>query len=196
MDMKKLEELIDDLKLECNIQLNDIPEIDLYMDQVIQLFENKLGALRRGEEDKILTKTMINNYAKGKLLMSINNKKYSKEHIILMSLIYNLKGALSITDIKTLLSGVVDSHDKKDKREIDLNKIYNMYISSTIHNANIFKNQIKNEVREMEEKLNNIEEGFGQYEKNLLLVCSLINSSNMYRRLAEKILDQNIKNNI
>lgn len=193
MDMKKLEELIDDLKLECNIELNDIPEIDLYMDQVIQLFENKLGALRRGEEDKILTKTMINNYAKGKLLMSINNKKYSKEHIILMSLIYNLKGALSITDIKTLLSGVVDSHEKKDKREIDLNKIYKMYISSTIHNANIFKNQIKNEVREMEEKLNNSEEEFGQYEKNLLLVCSLINSSNMYRRLAEKILDENIK---
>lgn len=193
MDIKRLEELIDDLKLECNIELNDIPEIDLYMDQVIQLFDNKLGALRRGEDDKILTKTMINNYAKGKLLMSINNKKYSKEHIILMSLIYNLKGALSITDIKTLLNGVVDSHDKKDKAEIDLNKIYKMYIASTIHNANIFKNQIKNEVREMEEKLNNSEDGFGQYEKNLLLVCSLINSSNMYRRLAEKILDESIE---
>lgn len=193
MDMKKLEELIDDLKLEHNIELNDIPEIDLYMDQVIQLFDNKLGDLRRGEEDKILTKTMINNYAKGKLLMSINNKKYSKEHIILMSLIYNLKGALSITDIKTLLNGVVNSHDKKDETEIDLNKIYKMYTASTIHNANIFKNQIKNEVRQMEEKLSNSEDGFGQYEKNLLLVCSLINSSNMYRRLAEKILDESIE---
>lgn len=193
MDVTKLEELINELNLECNIQLNDIPEIDLYMDQVIQLFDNKLGALRREEEDKILTKTMINNYAKGKLLMSISNKKYSRDHIILMSLIYNLKGALSITDIKILLNGVVDSHDKNEETEIDLNKIYKMYIASTIHNANIFKKQIQNEVMEMEEKLSNCEDGFGQYEKNLLLVCSLINSSNMYRRLAEKIIDESIK---
>ena len=75
------------------IQLNEIPEIDLYMDQVIQLFENKLSDSKRNEEDKVLTKTMINNYAKAKLLMSIKNKKYSKEHLILMSLIYELKGS-------------------------------------------------------------------------------------------------------
>ncbi len=62
------EELIakfQELKLEEQITLEDIPEIDLYMDQVIQLFESNLGSAKRTEEDKVLTKTMINNYSKG-----------------------------------------------------------------------------------------------------------------------------------
>ena len=91
------EEVKDIIKKEANeekIQLEDMPEIDLYMDQVIQLFENKLASNKRNKDDKVLTKTMINNYAKAKLLMTIKNKKYSKEHLILMSLIYEFKGAL------------------------------------------------------------------------------------------------------
>ena len=95
-----INEILSKMNFVNGIELNEMPELDLYMDQVIQLFENKLGELKRNDEEKILTKTMINNYAKGKLLLPIKNKKYSKEHLILMSLIYNLKGALSISDIK------------------------------------------------------------------------------------------------
>ncbi|MGL5243723.1 MAG: DUF1836 domain-containing protein, partial [Sarcina sp.] len=108
----KLQELLEELCLKDNILLVDIPEIDLYMDQVIQLFENKLGKIKRKEEDKILTKTMINNYSKGKLLMNIRNKKYSKAHIIMMCFIYNLKGILSLTDIKILLEPIVKLYDE------------------------------------------------------------------------------------
>ena len=101
-------EILNNLSLESNIKLEEVPEIDLYMDQVIQLFESKLSNQKRNDEEKILTKTMINNYAKGKLLLPIKNKKYSKEHIILMSLIYNLKGALSINDIKLCLDEIIN----------------------------------------------------------------------------------------
>lgn len=113
MDLNILKEKFQDLKLENQISLEEIPDIDLYMDQVIQLFENKLGDTKRSEDDKTLTKTMINNYAKGKLLMSIKNKRYSKEHIILMSMIYNLKGTLSINDIKSSLDKIVSSLDEE-----------------------------------------------------------------------------------
>lgn len=58
-------EILNNLNLENNIKLDEIPEIDLYMDQVIQLFESKLSEQKRNEDEKILTKTMINNYAKG-----------------------------------------------------------------------------------------------------------------------------------
>ena len=64
-------EILNNLQLESNIKLDEIPEIDLYMDQVIQLFESKLSEQKRKEDEKILTKTMINNYAKGKLLLPI-----------------------------------------------------------------------------------------------------------------------------
>ena len=95
-----IDNYINSQKSSNNINLNDFPEIDLYMDQVMQLFESKLSYTKRNDDDKVLTKTMINNYAKGNLLMKIKNKKYTKNHLILMGLIYNLKGALSLTDIK------------------------------------------------------------------------------------------------
>ena len=57
-------ELLNNIKFDSNIKLDEVPEIDLYMDQVIQLFESKLSDQKRNEDEKILTKTMINNYAK------------------------------------------------------------------------------------------------------------------------------------
>ena len=83
--MENIKQIIDSLGIETSLTLEEIPKIDLYMDQVIQLFENKFSESKRNEEDKILTKTMINNYAKGKLIFPIQNKKYSKEHLILIS---------------------------------------------------------------------------------------------------------------
>ena len=61
------------------IKTEDIPNIDLYMDQVTTLMDSKLKhATRYPEEDKILTKTMINNYTKNNLLPPPVKKKYSK----------------------------------------------------------------------------------------------------------------------
>ena len=50
------------------VRPGDIPNIDLYMDQVTTFMEEQLRSTKRHEEDKILTKTMINNYAKNNLL--------------------------------------------------------------------------------------------------------------------------------
>ena len=94
------------LHLEKQLTLDDLPQVDLYMDQVIQLFEGVYGETLRNSAEKVLTKTMINNYSKGKLLFPIKNKKYTNDHLILMSLIYQLKGGLSITDIKTSLDEI------------------------------------------------------------------------------------------
>ena len=161
------------------IQLNEIPEIDLYMDQVIQLFENKLSNSKRNEEDKVLTKTMINNYAKAKLLMSVKNKKYSKEHLILMSLIYELKGSLSINDIKLLLANIVDKFENEE--EYDLRGLYERYLEENKKDDEIIVNGLKN-------KINNIDDN--SYEENLLLILSKISMSNMYRRVGELLIDK------
>lgn len=76
--MENINEIIEKLGLETNLALEEIPNIDLYMDQVIQLFENKFSESRRNPEEKVLTKTMINNYAKGKLVFPIHNKNILK----------------------------------------------------------------------------------------------------------------------
>ena len=68
-----------------HIELEDIPNIDLYMDQVTTFMDRKLKSTSRYPEDsKILTKTMINNYAKNDLLPPPIRKKYSREHILVL----------------------------------------------------------------------------------------------------------------
>ena len=93
------------------IKTADIPNIDLYMDQVTTFMESKLkNTSRNPEADKILTKTMINNYAKNDLLPPPVKKKYSKEHVLMLIFIYYYKSILSINDIQTLLKPISDRY--------------------------------------------------------------------------------------
>lgn len=180
-----LNSLLESLNLDKSIDLDDIPELDLYMDQVIQLFENKLGENKRFEEDKILTKTMINNYAKGRLLMEIKNKKYTKEHIILMCFIYNMKGILALSDIKLALGDIVEKYNKEEINSNDIRELYKLYLKGHEKNLDGMNKEISAD-------LNNLGENFdslGKSEKRLLISVVLVDKANMYKRLAEKILD-------
>lgn len=99
-----------------DITSNDIPSIDLYMDQIISLIDNKLSANKRFESDKILTKTMINNYSKEGLIKPVKGKKYTKEQILQMIIIYSMKNTLTIQEIKRILHGVYEKDNFSEKR--------------------------------------------------------------------------------
>lgn len=96
-----------------HIKPEDIPNIELYMDQVTTFMDSQLASSKRFPEDKILTKTMINNYAKNHLLPSPNKKKYSKEHLLMLIFIYYFKNILSITDIHSLLTPLTERYFQK-----------------------------------------------------------------------------------
>src|SRR3954465_5235454 len=169
--MEKIHEIIEELGLEANLLIDEIPNIDLYMDQVIQLFENKFRDSKRNDEEKVLTKTMINNYAKGKLIFPIHNKKYSKEHLILMSLIYQLKGALSINDIKVTLQGI---NQKIIKEEMELDSFYTSYLNLTRQNVEDFKVDIEERVKNVQNEITEDDDGNSQYLKQVLMISSLV----------------------
>ncbi|MEO2077968.1 MAG: DUF1836 domain-containing protein [Bacillus sp. (in: firmicutes)] len=184
--MEEINRIINQLALETNITLEEIPKIDLYMDQVIQLFEGKFNETKRNEDEKILTKTMINNYAKGKLIFPIQNKKYSKEHLILISLIYQLKGALSINDIKVTLDGI---NKKIEKEDIDIESFYTSYLHLTSQNAKDFKEDIEQRVKEVKEEITQAQKKDSANLEQVLMISSLVHMSNLYRRVAEKLVD-------
>ena len=81
-----LKGLLEELKRIDYVKPEDIPNIDLYMDQITTFMDEQLAASKRHENDKILTKTMINNYAKNNLLPPPEKKKYSKEHVLTLIL--------------------------------------------------------------------------------------------------------------
>ncbi|MBQ7613764.1 MAG: DUF1836 domain-containing protein [Butyrivibrio sp.] len=106
------------------IAVSEIPNIDLYMDQLTSFMDERLKKTTRYPgSDKILTKTMINNYAKNDLLPPPVRKKYSKDHIILLIYIYYLKNILSINDIQTLIEPLKKRFHLSDD-ELNLSRIY------------------------------------------------------------------------
>jgi hypothetical protein len=185
--MDKIIEILEQLGLETNLSVDDIPNIDLYMDQVIQLFENKFADSKRNAEEKVLTKTMINNYAKGKLIFPIKNKKYSKEHLILMSLIYQLKGALSINDIQVTLDGL---NKRIIKEDIEIDSLYNSYLALSQKNVADFNIDINERVKDVNEEVAKMEDRNSSYLEQVLMISSLVHMSNLYRKVAEKLVDE------
>ncbi|MBU3196069.1 DUF1836 domain-containing protein [Clostridium algidicarnis] len=194
MDKESLDKLLNSMNFEEEVKFQDIPSIDLYMDQVISIFENSLKGYKRNEKDKILTKTMINNYVKDKLLMGVKNKKYSREHIILLILIYNLKQSLAIGDIKKTLTPLIEKLEDK-KESIPIKDFYDIFLNikkeeTLLVNEDLYK---KLEIISSNIAKSNFEEKDRDYLTSLFMIISLINTSNMYKKLAEKFIDDNIK---
>ncbi|WP_084781939.1 DUF1836 domain-containing protein [Bacillus niameyensis] len=184
--MKNTDELIESLALDNHISLADIPKMDLYIDQVIELFENSFCESKRNEKEKILTKTMINNYAKGKLFFPVSNKKYSREHIMLISLIYQLKGALSINDIKDSLR-VLNKGVSSSK--LDLEGFYEGYLELYSKMIDTFKDDLFHKMEEVKKEMGKVESKNNTELERTLLIASLVSTSNLYRRAAEKLVD-------
>ncbi len=174
------------------INPDEIPNIDLNMDQVTTFMDEHLKASKRYSEDKLLTKTMINNYTKNNLLPSPNKKKYSKEHMLLLIFIYYFKNILSISDIQSIFNPLTEKY-YGEKSDIGLEKIY----------KEVFKNQndqmdalIKDVIR----KYNKSRETFTDdqpgedrdFLNNFSFICMLSFDVYIKKQLIEKIIDDTL----
>lgn len=93
------------------IKADEIPNIELYMDQVTRFFDERLRSTTRNkDEDKILTKTMINNYAKNNVLPAPVKKRYTRDHMITLLIIYYFKYFLSISDVESIIKPLNDNY--------------------------------------------------------------------------------------
>ena len=110
------------------IRASMLPDLDLYVDQITTFLTRHLAKTIRYEDDKIMTKTMINNYTKNHLLPPPDKKKYSRDHILLMIFIYYFKNFLPISDIQTILGPLTDKYFHKDT-ELNLESIYTTLFS-------------------------------------------------------------------
>lgn len=104
---------------------DEIPEIELYMDQVIVLMEKYMSFHKTDENTKIITNSMINNYVKLGIMPAPVKKKYSRDHIAYLIIICSLKQALPISDIKNL----IEIRVKKTSIEETLNFFSDLYDS-------------------------------------------------------------------
>ena len=110
MDEQYLNELTEYLKSLHHVHAGTLPSLDLYMDQVTGFMEEHLASMKRHPEDKALTKTMINNYAKNKILPPPVGKRYNKNHMLILLLIYYYKSMLSLSDIRTVVDPLAENY--------------------------------------------------------------------------------------
>ena len=125
----KLNLLLDYLDRLEYVPASDIPNMNLYMDQVTSFMDEHLASSRHLSDDKILTKTMINNYAKNRLLPAPVKKRYSKNHMLLLILIYYFKNVTTFNDIEQFLAPITEKHFAPDA-DLPLPEVYSEIFSN------------------------------------------------------------------
>ncbi len=173
------------------IRSEDIPGIDLYMDQVTTFMDKKLkNTTRDPEHDKILTKTMINNYAKNDLLPPPVKKKYSKEHMLLLIFIYYYKNILSITDIQTLLHPITQQYFGAGKKGgPDLEGIYNEVFSLQEEQVEHLKKDVYRTYQNAEKSFSDAPNGQQDFLRKFAFICYLSFDVYVKKLLIEKVID-------
>lgn len=120
---KRLNDILHHLAEIDYVHPEDIPNIDLYMDQVLTFLDQELGTVREVNEDKAMTKTMINNYTKNQLMPPPEKKKYSRDHMLNLIFIYYFKNFLGLKDIKSILDPINEKY-YGDSEGLDFFDIY------------------------------------------------------------------------
>ncbi len=170
------------------VKADEIPNIDLYMDQVTTFMNDHMKSSKRYEDDKILTKTMINNYAKNELLPPPLKKKYSKEHVMVLIFIYYFKNILSIKDIETLLKPITENYFHTDK-VLSFTDLYEEVCSLEKSRIDHLKEDITEIYRTSSETFSDADEENREFLRLFSFICTLSFDVYVKKQLIEKLVD-------
>lgn len=161
---------------------NELPDIELYMDQVITYLERQLSIFSKSIDEKQITPSMINNYVKNEIIPRPIRKKYDREHIAYLISILNLKNILSLMEISNLIS-----HEISDK---SIDSLYNQLILVQEEALKGTAMKIKETIESLKtDETNEINE-----EGLCLLALKFSLEANANRIAAKKIIDELIAN--
>ena len=171
------------------VRPEDVPDIELYMDQGTTFMEQRLKpATRNPEDDKIMTKTMINNYVKNHLMPPPDKKKYSKEHMLLLIFIYYFKGFMSIGDIQTLMEPLTKQYFGED-RDFKLEDIYREVFSMEKEEIDSLKKDVIRKFRKAEGTFEEAPEKGQEFLKMFSFICLLCFDVYLKKMMIEKMID-------
>ena len=169
------------------VRPDDIPNIDLYMDQVTTFMEKELASSKRHEDDKILTKTMINNYAKNDLLPPPVKKKYSKEHVLLLIFIYYYKGIIPMNEIQTLLKPLTDRYFQNGQ-VFDLESVYKEVVVLEKEQLEDLKKDVVEKFRRAEDSFTEVTGEEQEFLQKFALICLLSFDVYMKKMIVEQLV--------
>ena len=179
--------------------VEEIPKIDLYMDQVLTFLTERLRrTARKSDADKLLTKTMVNNYVKNKVMIPPVKKKYGRDHILLLMVIYYMKSFLSIDDIRRIVGPVsekyarpttksAEQHSGK-KHRYSMSDVYTEIFRYVSGGVERFPAEVEKILKESDQAFTEAPEEDREMLRRFNVICQL--SADIYLRklLIEKLL--------
>ena len=175
------------------VKPDDIPDIDLYVDQVTTFIDSHLESVKRNPEDKSLTKTMINNYAKNNLLPPPVKKKYTKEHVLTLIFIYYFKNILSISDLQRILNPITEKHFASDS-DLGLEDIYSEVFSLEHDEVSHLAKDITRIFNVSFDTFADAPENEKEFLHTFSFICMLSFDVFVKKMMIEKIIDELPKN--
>ncbi len=199
MERSSEESIIDILKKLNEIDYIDpdeIPNIDLYMDQVTTFMDEHLAACRRTDDDKILTKTMINNYTKNDFLPPPVKKKYSKEHMYLLIFLYYFKNVLSINDIQKIFKPLTEMFYSNKSEHVSMEEIYRaIFRMERIQTDNLTKDILRRYKASQNLFPEVIDEAEADFLSRFAVICLLSFDAYMKKQIVERLIDETLSEN-
>ena len=171
------------------IKPEEIPGIDLYMDQVTTFMENNLSSSKRHPEDKVLTKTMINNYAKNHLLPPPVKKKYSREHILMLTFIYYFKNIMSINDIQVLLGPIAEEFFPGNG-SLKLTEVYQEIMDLELEQIEPLIKDVTRKFNKASSSFSNADEKEQDFLQKFAFICMLSFDVYVKKQVIENLIDQ------
>ena len=151
--------------------------------------DTHLASTRRYPEDKILTKTMINNYAKNNLIPPPEKKKYSREHMLLMIFIYYFKSFLSITDIQALMSPLTEKYFQKEGG-FNLESVYNEVFQMEKPQVERLKDSVRELYRTSKDTFQDAPEDDRDFLQQFSFICLLSFDVYLKKQMIERLIDK------
>lgn len=183
-----LDSIIEEVCTSEDIQISDIPKVEIYMEQLLSFLNDRLEPLKK-DADKALTKTMINSYIKEGIVIQPRNKKYSKNHIILLILIYHLKNTISINEIHSLFAPILNDINTREDDIISIEDIYGAFLDLKKDQYDEVSSHYNEKVQLIQNKILNIEDPTNKDKAAMFLtILMLIAQANAAKRIAEKLI--------
>lgn len=171
----------------------NFPDIELYIDQMVQSLNKELRLYGEGKEAPI-TKAMISNYTKHRMIPGPVGKRYTKDHLIFMTLVFYLKNCFSMEEIRRLMKPLLDNYSSSLDEPIDFVAMYGEIIDFVRRTEADLPRRLEEQMSDVKQFLAKRDAEDDDTSELMMLITTLVMRSNAERFIAGKLLDEYFEN--
>ena len=172
------------------VSADKMPDIGLYMDQTEAFFAKEFKNLDGEVVKRNYSKPLINNYTKRNMVARPDGKKYTKNHLLMITMVIYLKGLFKLENIEKIMKPLVDNHNSAFEDDIDPEIVYNAACAVNAQTADIFSEDVNRAVDTIKKHFEDTDIADDESMEILALVLALSMKADMEKYLASRLMDE------